>query len=435
MYNNVFYFRSILSIGGIESWFHYLSEKYSDKDITIFYVYADPLQLRRLTKKVRCIQWDCKSKVECNNLFVNFNKEILDYAIVHNKTYCVLHGDYKDMVKRGQLGKKLLPIDDRVDEYIGVSQTVCDSWYELTGIIASLSYNPITLQKPLRELRICSAQRLSAEKGKERIIKLCKELDKYCLKNGYTYSYDIYTNDYGNNILKTLTQNEHITIKKPRIDVNRLFINYDYFVQLSDNEGYCYSIVEALCRGVQCVVTPVPVFKELGLNKSNSITLEFDCSNVSEVVEEMFYRNYHTAKSFIYEPKEDSWSDFIINAPSTYAYKEEEMKRIKALINYRDTVEKQDIKAGDIYETTDERVKQITSSVYYSKKSGEPMKYAVETTESINVSWQENTPIEEVKEPEVEVVENVAEAEQEIEKPVKKTPKNRRKKNDKGKSY
>lgn len=434
MYNNVFYFRSILRIGGIESWFYYMSEKYSDKDITIVYHDGDPMQIRRLERKVRCIKWDGKSDIECVNLFINFNKEILDHAIVHGITRCVLHGDYRDMIKRKQLLKKNLPLDKRIDEYIGVSQVVCDAWKEVTGLDAKLSYNPIVLKPSLPELRLCSAQRLSAEKGKERIVKLCRQLDKYCLKHGYTYTYDIYTNEYGNNILKSLTNNEHITIKKSRMDVNRLFGNYDYFIALSDNEGYCYSVIEALCRGTQCIVTPLPVFEELGLNDSNSIKLEFDCSNVEKVVDEMFYRKYHTAMSFKYEPKNDSWSQFILDEPSTYAYKEEQMKKIKALINYRDTQEKQDIKAGDVYETTDERVRQITGSVYYSRKTGEPQKFAVETTEPINVSWQENTPYEEVEKPIEEVKEEVVTVQQEEEKPVKKASKPRRKKNDKGKS-
>lgn len=423
VYPNLFYFQSICQIGGIESWFYYLSILYSDIDITVLYRHGDSLQINRLKRRFRCIEWNGKDKVECENLFINFNREILDYAIVHNKKYLVLHGDYLDMINRGQLVRKNLPLDSRVDEYIGISQTVCDSWFKLTGIMPKLSYNPVVSFIPLRQLRLISAQRMSSEKGGNRIVAMVRKLDEYCLKNDVDYSWDIYTTDDGSNKLSTLKRNKHINIHTPRLDINRLYQNYDYLISLTDNEGYCYTVVEALNVGTPCVVTPLPVFKELGIDETNSITLDFKLKNIGSVIEQMFNKKL----KFTYTPRKDSYNEFLINKPNEYKFNREvkNMARIKALMNYEDKYEKKSIKTGDVYETTDERAKEITSSTYFMKANGLPMKYAEYTDDVINVAWQE--PIREEKiEKVAEIIEaNIDTAE---EKP-KKAPKKNKKKN------
>ena len=45
---NAYYFRSINAIGGIESHLYYISKKYQDLDITVFYVDGDKHQISRL---------------------------------------------------------------------------------------------------------------------------------------------------------------------------------------------------------------------------------------------------------------------------------------------------------------------------------------------------------------------------------------------------
>lgn len=426
IYPNLFYFNTISEIGGIETWFYYLSVLYKDVDITVMYQRGDARQIRRIKRRFRCIKWDGKEPIECENLFVNFNREILDYATVHNKTYLVIHGDYLDMVNRGQLKKNLLPIDERIDEYIGISQTVCDNWYKLTGIKANLSYNPVVKYPPLKQIKLISAQRLSAEKGRKRIEKLIDCLDKYCNTFDVDYIYDIYTNNYGAKLLSNLRMNKHINIKESRLDINRLLGEYDYTVVLSDNEGYCYTVVESLLSGTPCIVTPVPVFKEIGLNTNNSITLEFDCSNIEYVVKKMFNKKF----DFKYDAKKDSYKKFLIDKPNTYIFeKEEDMAKIKALMNYDDTYEGKAIKKGDVYETTDERARLITSSTHTSKVTGASLKYAEYTDETINVGWQEpkkqGEPVIESVEQPSEEIENI------IEEPKKEAKKTRKKKGSK----
>ena len=54
MNTNLFYYKDINSIGGIETFFYNLAQKYGGKyDITILYQTGDPEQIKRLSKLVR----------------------------------------------------------------------------------------------------------------------------------------------------------------------------------------------------------------------------------------------------------------------------------------------------------------------------------------------------------------------------------------------
>ena len=73
---------------------------------------------------------------------------------------------------------KNLPVDERVDEYLGVSELVCTSWQKLTGIKAKNVYEPVILNKCERPLMLVSATRLTKEKGWSRMKALAEQLDR-----------------------------------------------------------------------------------------------------------------------------------------------------------------------------------------------------------------------------------------------------------------
>lgn len=303
---NAYYFNTLISIGGIESHLYYIARKYGKYDITIFYQKGDANQLKRLKKYVRAIKITMKDTIECNNLFICFNREVLDIAKA-NKTYLVLHGDYKSMVELGQLSKDLIPIDKRVDEYIGVSQTICDSWEELTGIKARCVYQPIVLDKSDKALLFISATRLSKEKGFERMKKLANAMKEANIN----FIWLVFTNQPKEEV-------EGIIYCKPRLDISNYMTMADAYIQLSDNEGYCLSVVEALMQGIPCITTKLPVLSELGLNDTNSIRLDFDLKEIPLNAIKEIYK----LKGFKYEQVEDKWNDVLSHKPSTYKAKD-----------------------------------------------------------------------------------------------------------------
>lgn len=292
---NIFFFRHINEIGGIESYFYYIAKKYKDWDITIYYITGDLKQIKRLKQYVRVKQYKKDEKIVCDKAFFNFNLDIIDN--VEAKEYIqIAHGDYKAMGIKPNTHPK-------ITKYLGVSKQVCDTYKEVTGFETELAYNPIEIDKPRKVLNLISATRLTKEKGKNRIIKLAQMLDKAEIP----YLWTIFTND------RNAINNPNIIYMDPRLDIINYIANADYLVQLSDNEGYCYSVVEALSVGTPVIVTECPVFNEIGVEDGkNGWIVDFDLSNVP--INDI----YNKKLMFEYIPKKDNWDDILEKGKSTY---------------------------------------------------------------------------------------------------------------------
>lgn len=319
---NCFYFRYINKIGGIEQFYYYLAKKYNDYDITIIYNDGDYNQIKRLSKLVRCIKYKGQ-KIKCDKIFFNYNLEIID-NVEANEYIQIAHGDYKSSGVKPNTHPK-------IDKYLGVSQLVCDTYKEITGYDTELCYNPIEIDKPKKILNLISATRLTYEKGKSRIEKLASMLDKANIP----YLWLIFTDD------TKAINNPNIIYMKPRLDIINYIANADYLVQLSDNEGYCYSVVESLCVGTPVIVTDMPVMKEIGVNKTNGFILDFDLSNVD------LKAIYKGLPKFTYTPKEDNYSKLLSKGKSTY--EPNKKVKVKCIQDYYDIELNKEIRRDEEY--------------------------------------------------------------------------------------
>ena len=312
---NVYYFSYLNRIGGIESHLYYIAQKYGKYDITVFYRNGDKDQINRLRKYVKTVKLNAEDTIECDIIFCCFNRDILKQCKAKKKCL-VLHGDYKDMVDKGQLSKDKLPIDNRIDQYYGVSQLVCDSWYQLTGIKAINLYQPVIVHKSKRPLKFLSATRLTNEKGWDRMVILADMLNKANI----SFRWDIYTDSNKQPV-------KNMYFYKPRLDVANIMSEYDGFIQLSDNEGFCLSVVESWINGTPVICTDLPVLKELGANEHNSIILDMNMRSVP-IAKIIDIRNME----FEYTPPQDKWDDVLVHKESQYG---KENIVVKATNEYR----------------------------------------------------------------------------------------------------
>lgn len=330
---NILYFQNLNVVGGCESWMFYMVKKYPKKDIVIIYKEADPKQLERLKQYVRCIKFNGQ-RIKCEKAFFNYNPNIIDY--VDAKEYIqVIHADYK--VQSG-LANFTSP---KITKYIGVSKLACKSFTEVTGKPCELCYNPIILDKPKKVLRLISATRLTPEKGRPRMAKLGQMLDNA----GIPYLWTIFTND--TNAIK----NPNIIYMQPRLDISDYIASSDYLVQLSDCEAFCYSVVESLMLGVPVIVTDLPVFKEIGLDETNSIKLNLDMSNVP--IDKIYKKDF----SFKYQPPKDNWDEILADGENTWQEDRNKIVKVTCIRpnGYDDLVLKKRVKLGDEIECTVER--------------------------------------------------------------------------------
>lgn len=298
MYANIFYFNNINAIGGIETMFWMLARKYGDRDITILYRKADPEQLRRLRELVRVIPFTGQ-RIRCRKAFFNYSADVIDY--IDADEYClIIHADYRTQgyAARG------LPIYPQINRYIAVSHTAAEGFRELSGIEPEVCYNPFVQDKPRKVLRLISATRLTAEKGKARMEALAKALDTA----GIPWSWDVYSND------RKSFQHPNITLHPHRLGILDYIAAADYLVQLSDAEAYSYSIMEALSVGTPVIVTAMPVCEEMGIRDGESgWILPYDMSDIPVA------KIYKGLKKFKYERPTDRWAELLAPGASSWA--------------------------------------------------------------------------------------------------------------------
>ena len=309
-YTNIFYFYYLNKIGGVETFFYEIAKKYCDNDITVFYSYGDLKQIQRLKKYIRVIKYTGQN-IKCKKAFFNYNLKPID-NIEAEKYYEIIHANYKDLGIHPN-------VHNKINEYIGVSQSVCDVFTELTGLPCTLCYNPITIEKPKRVLYLISATRLTREKGKDRILKLAKALDNA----GIPYIWTIFTND------TRVIQHPRIIFMEPQLNIRDYIAKADYTVQLSDTEAYCYTMIESLLLNVPVIVTPWACLKELNITNDYGFILPFDMTNIP--VDEIYNKKFN----FKYNLKPDNWNQILELSKSTYKEELNSIYTVEALSAYQ----------------------------------------------------------------------------------------------------
>lgn len=320
MIENLFYFANINSIGGVETFFYNLSRTHGN--ITVLYKTGDPEQVRRLAERVQVIRFN-GNPVRCRRAFFNYACDIYEY-IDADERYQIIHADYK---------KQNLKPDERINNYIAVSKVAAEHFKEATGKTARVIYNPVYIDEPKKVLRLVSATRLTPEKGAERMKRAADILDR---KN-IPYVWQVFTN--------SSFQHDSILTRKPCLNVIDYIKDADFLVQLSDTEAFCFSVVEALAVGTPVIVTPCPVYEEIGVNKDNAIILPF---NFDDIDEQELYKE----RNFTYSPPAETWGELLKGKTN---YKPGKKVKVTALKTYFDLELSRRMQAGEEQTVTETR--------------------------------------------------------------------------------
>lgn len=329
MFLNVFYFHTLNSIGGIESFFYNLGKKYGkDFDITLFYRDGDANQVARLSQFIRVRKYRDGMTIRCKRAFVCFNVDIIDH-IEAEEYYQILHGDY---VSLGVYPDQ----HPKIRRYVSVSETVRDAYQKGKGEDSIVSYNPYVTVKPRKVLNLVSATRLTKDKGQARMEAFAEMMEKA----GIPFLWTVYTD-----VPHRTIHDHNIILLPPRLDVIDYIANADYFVQLSDAEGYCYSVVEALSVGTPVIVTDFKVIHELGVEDGkNGWVLPMDMTSVP------LDKIYKGLKRIKYTPLEDKWGELLVPGESDYQEESKRIVRVRCKRVYWDIEFKREMVYGEEWE-------------------------------------------------------------------------------------
>lgn len=211
--------------------------------------------------------------------------------VKYKEVYQMIHSDWKAMQSIWEYKYQETDPDMK---FIAVSDIARQSFVELFGH-NSLVIPNIVKKADKKVLKLCSATRLSEEKGLTRMNKLADMLHE----QGIPFVWDIYTN-------RNADIKEGMYLKKPIQQLSSLFGMYDYIVQLSDTESFCYTMYEALTEGVPVIVTPFPNAIQEIKDGKNGYIVPFDMKfNVKKLL--------NVPKGFEYKQEgvEKLWTDLL----------------------------------------------------------------------------------------------------------------------------
>lgn len=233
----------------------------------------------------------------------------------------------------------------RIKNVLGITQYICNTLKEEFGVDANLCYNPLIIEPNKKRITLVSATRLSAIKGGKRMKALADALDSA----GINYIWYVFTND------NDCIGSNNVIFMKPRLDVHKWIAEADYLVQLSDTEACSYSIVEALSYGTGLIVTPLPYLNELQINETNALILNFDLSNINEIVAQI-----KNIKKFKWEMPADNYNNYFVDGKSKFKEAKSGMKLIKVKNKFKDALHNNMLRrVGEEFEEKDERAQDL----------------------------------------------------------------------------
>lgn len=329
------YTRETFEIGGIETFiYNFCVNLAKYYDILVLYERMADSQRERLRGLARTMKNDVKQKIICDTLIIN---RITDKPTIN------IH--FKQKIQMCHMAKLdpryVLPKDN--DLQVPVSNVVARSFesdlrnYEVINNLTA----PHKVKEPLM---LVSAQRINtAEKGKSRIEKLAKLLrDKNIPFIWLLFSDGSVTGD-------------GIVNLKPTLNIAPYIKKADYLVQLSDSEGFCYSIVEALELGTAVITTPIEVLHEIGFkDKEHGYIVPFD------VIDDNIERIYNVP-TFTYKynntKRVKQWRRVLDNKPKEVKHVPSVMVKITQA--YLDVVLNRTLTPGMMVEMSEDRAKEI----------------------------------------------------------------------------
>ena len=327
---------TLFKIGGIETWtYNFCKAMHKYYDIAVMGRNIDETQRNRLLPYAQIIT-DFRRPIVCDTA-INCRYVLeLPANVEYKKYFQVVHTCKM---------KDYWTIKDQADKVIYVSRVAADSFGDDYGEVIHNLTDPQDV-KPL--ITLVSATRLSYEKGGQRMIDFARLLERHNIDYiWYVFSDGI---SFIDETMEGLPKG--IVVKQPTLNIKPYIKAADFLVQLSDQESFGYSIVEAWELGTRTITTPLPVLKELGFQEGkHGYTIPFgvkDCDYIEDII-------YSEKQPFKYRIDNKTivkyWRETLGDTKPTRKYKPQRGFRwVRTLLDFKDVQQNRDVKAGEVYQ-------------------------------------------------------------------------------------
>ena len=323
----VIYCANMQKIGGIETWLYYWCRNmYKLYDImVVFSDNMDGRQIARLSEIVQVMRLNNRL-IECDTLINTRITDKIPEEIKAKRIVQMVHGCYSALF--------CCDIQPDRDKLVFVSQAAADT-FENVGkyeVIHNFTY-PTETKKCLF---LITASRFTHEKGGDRMIKLAEALRKANIE----FIWFVFSHQD--------TKLVEGMVKLPEtLNIKDYIAKCDYLVQLSDSEGFGYSIVEALELGIPVITTPISVLPELGFKENvDGYVVPFDMQDIKP---ERFLDVPKPQFTWDNEKVKDKWVKLLGKSKPTGDYlKQGANVKLEIIENYYDLEFGKELKVGDI---------------------------------------------------------------------------------------
>jgi len=370
---NIYYKNHLAEIGGIETMTYNLAYKYAkSKDILFLIGDGDPKQIKRLSKIAKVEKYNPSKQYFCKKVFITYETYVPENIHAEHRAR-VSHGDLIEIQSHGWD----LPKDETITEDYGVSKNTCETVKKVMGKNAIYCPNPFIKEEIKPLLKLISPQRMTWEKGKERIKKIASELDK----KEIPYQWLVFCN-YEKEVQDM--DNPNIIWVKSRLDIKSYIKDADYLVLVSDNEGSPMAPQEALMCGTPVIVTDLPCYKDLSIDSSNGFILKKDLSNLD--VNEIY--NKKDTFKFNWNPPKDIWGDILLDGKVEKEYQEYMLIKVKATSLSQDTgLSISELgriaKPDEVFEIEESRLNKLLNNQYGAFVEVIPQEVVIEETTDV----------------------------------------------------
>ena len=309
----IMYISNWNAIGGVETFAKNFCKRMSKKcDVTLIYENVANYELvTEMVKYCNLVKLDKKKTYECDIFISSTAWGVSGFEYVESKCYVqVIHADYRVIISGWAFNYKMNP---KTTHHVCVGELVKESFEEVTGlkcdaIIHNLLDNSIKREKKIKNkmLSLVTCSRLSGEKGFQRVFKLAKQLEDRKID----YAWDIYganATPFSNDIVKTLKTFKGVNFKGITTEPFKVINQADYLVQLSDTEGFAYSVYEAMQVKTPCIITPFASGNEQIINGINGYIVPFEMNDIP--FDDILRRDLKVPK-FKELGTEKKWNDF-----------------------------------------------------------------------------------------------------------------------------
>lgn len=269
----ILYDQQIRAVSGLTTFERNFIQAFSeDHQIILMYKQSDPATLLTMMSKNVVFTQDIGQLVEGDICIYSSIQHGFPEPNIKAKKYVQMV--HCDLAKWGVQYQK----HEGIDQYVAVGENAQMSL--MTNFLVDSIVIPDILSNSVKvnNIKFLTASRIFMGKGFERMVTLVEMFRKA----GKLFTWEIYGEGslhYVNELKDMLKPYPEVQFFGKHDHIQSFMQKADYVVQLSDDEGFCYSIYEALQIKKPVIITHWPHANEIIEDGKNGYILEMDLSN------------------------------------------------------------------------------------------------------------------------------------------------------------